>query len=70
MKEIIKHIIVKDGVENIGDEAFKEFPPEQEWHKGKIDNLLKEDIHLEMNKNILCYGYYSRYILRDVSWIL
>lgn len=25
------------------DEAFKEFPPEEEWHKGKIENVLKED---------------------------
>lgn len=22
------------------DEAFKEFPVEEEWHKGKIENLL------------------------------
>ena len=25
------------------DEAFKEFPPEEEWHKGKIENVLNED---------------------------
>ena len=25
------------------DEAFKEFPPEEEWHKGTIENVLKED---------------------------
>ena len=25
------------------EEAFKEFPPEEEWHKGKIENVLRED---------------------------
>ncbi len=24
-------------------EAFDEFPVEEEWHKGKIENVLKED---------------------------
>lgn len=24
-------------------EAFEEYPVEQEWHKGKIENVLKED---------------------------
>lgn len=24
-------------------EAFEEFPVEEEWHKGKIENVLKED---------------------------
>ena len=24
-------------------EAFKEYPVEEEWHKGKIENILKED---------------------------
>ena len=25
------------------EEAFKEYPPEEEWHKGKIENILKEE---------------------------
>ena len=25
------------------NEAFKEYPVEEEWHKGKIENVLKED---------------------------
>ena len=25
------------------DEVFKEFPPEEEWHKGKIKNVLEEE---------------------------
>ena len=25
------------------EEAFKEFPVEEEWHKGKVENVLNED---------------------------
>lgn len=25
------------------EEAFKEFPPEEEWHQGKIENVLREE---------------------------
>ena len=25
------------------EEAFEEFPVEEEWHKGKIENVLEED---------------------------
>ena len=25
------------------EEVFKEFPPEEEWHKGKIENILEEE---------------------------
>ena len=25
------------------EEAFKEFPVEEEWHKGKVENILRED---------------------------
>ena len=25
------------------EEAFEEFPVEEEWHKGKIENVLKEN---------------------------
>lgn len=33
-----KHNRVKDL-----KEAFKEFPVEEEWHQGKLENVLKED---------------------------
>jgi len=26
------------------DEAFEEYPVEEEWHKGKIENILLESI--------------------------
>ena len=25
------------------EEAFEEFPIEEEWHKGKVENVLNED---------------------------
>lgn len=25
------------------EEAFEEFPVEEEWHKGKLENVLNED---------------------------
>ena len=25
------------------EEAFKEFPPEEEWHEGRIENVLREE---------------------------
>lgn len=31
-----------NGVKDL-KEAFEEFPVEEEWHKGKIENVLKED---------------------------
>lgn len=37
LKFAYKHGKVKDA-----KEAFKEFPPEEEWHKGKVENILKE----------------------------
>ena len=33
------------------EEAFKEFPVEEEWHKGKVENVL--------NENSEKYNYYS-----------
>lgn len=46
LKIAYKHGRVKDL-----EEAFKEFPVEEEWHKGKVENVLNED-----NEK---YDYYS-----------
>lgn len=32
------------------EEAFKEFPVEEEWHKGKVDNVLREDRLFKIGK--------------------
>ncbi len=32
-------------------EAFEEYPVEEEWHKGKIENILKKDNTNNLHKN-------------------
>ncbi|MCI8965399.1 MAG: hypothetical protein HFJ43_03500 [Clostridia bacterium] len=39
-------------------EAFKEYPVEEEWHKGKLENVLKED-----NKS------YNSYKIGDIVFV-
>lgn len=39
-------------------EAFKEYPVEEEWHKGKLENVLKED-----NK------FYNSYKIGDIVFV-
>lgn len=46
MKEEISDFLkfaIKSGRIRDVEEAFKEFPPEEEWHKGKIENVLREE---------------------------
>ncbi len=38
LKTVYEHGKVKDL-----KEAFEEYPVEEEWHKGKIENVLKEN---------------------------
>ena len=40
------------------EEAFKEFPVEEEWHKGKIENVLNEDSEI-----------YSIYEIGDIVFV-
>ena len=41
MSDFIKEAYEANRVKNV-DEAFKEFPPEEEWHKGKIEYVIEE----------------------------
>ena len=40
------------------EEAFKEFPVEEEWHKGKIENVINEDSEI-----------YSVYEIGDIVFV-
>ena len=40
--DFIKKAYQKGKIKNL-DEAFIDYPVNEEWHKGKIENLLKED---------------------------
>lgn len=55
--EFIQFINSHGGVKDV-IEAFKEYPPEEEWHKGKIENILKED-----------YEVYSLYSVGDIVFV-
>lgn len=42
LSDFLKFAIRSGRIKDV-EEAFKEFPPEEEWHKGKIENVLGED---------------------------
>ena len=41
LSDFIKEAYKQDRVKDVS-EAFKEYPPEKEWHKGKIENIVSE----------------------------
>ena len=48
------------------EEAFDEFPTEDEWHKGKIENVLKEDSEpYNINYDIGDIVFVREYIYSD-----
>ncbi len=56
-KEFLKFIYEQGEVKNLS-EAYEEFPPEEEWHKGRIETILKED-----------YEEYSIYSIGDIVFV-
>lgn len=42
LSDFLKFALNSGRVKDV-EEAFKEYPPEEEWHKGKIENVLKEE---------------------------
>ena len=47
-------------------EAFEEYPVEEEWHKGKIENVLKEDIdYYRIDYNIGDIVFVEKYVYSD-----
>ena len=41
-KELIEKLKQNGKIKDVS-EAFKEFPAEEEWHKGNIDSFIRED---------------------------
>lgn len=56
-KEFLKFIYEHGEVKNLS-EVYEEYPPEEEWHKGIIENILKED-----------YEEYSIYSIGDIVFV-
>ena len=57
VSEFIKMAYAAGRVKNVED-AFKEFPPEEEWHQGKIENVICEN-----NKE------YNAYNIGDIVYV-
>lgn len=55
--EFLKFAIENNRVKDV-EEAFKEFPVEEEWHKGKIENVLREDDEI-----------YNEYKIGDIVFV-
>ena len=52
LSDFIKEAYRQNRVKDVS-EAFKEYPPEEEWHKGKIENILSavKKCENDLNKN-------------------
>ena len=50
LSEFIKFAYKHNGVKDV-KEAFREFPPEEEWHKGRVEYFIKDDKSKEKESN-------------------
>ena len=50
-EEFIKLAYEKGRVQDASS-AFEDYPPEEEWHKGKIENVLSKEEYNKYLKNI------------------
>ena len=57
LSEFLKLAYKYDKVKNL-EEAFEEFPVEEEWHKGKLENVLNENSEI-----------YSIYEIGDIVFV-
>lgn len=53
-KEFLKFIYKYGEVKDVS-EAYEEYPPEEEWHKGKIENVLKGVDKERVDEYIDCF---------------
>ncbi len=63
-KEIIKRL-EKMGKVRDADEAFLEYPVEEEWHKGDINSFLKEDIEIYGEYNVGDIVFVEKYLYKN-----
>lgn len=66
MSEFIKMAYEANRVKDVHD-AVKEFPPEEEWHQGKIENVVCENTKEYNIYNIGDIVYVSEYYYSDGS---
>ena len=63
-KELIEKLKKIGKVKDL-NEAFKEFPVEEEWHKGNIDNFVKEETEIYGEYNIGDIVFVDKYSYSD-----
>lgn len=63
LKFAIKHNAIKDV-----EEAFIAFPVEEEWHKGKVENVLMEEEEDYSFYNVGDIVYVKRYLYNDGTY--
>ncbi len=65
LSDFLKIAYQYDKVKN-AEEAFREYPVEDEWHKGKTENVLKEnEVSYQMNYEIGDIVFVKEYIYLD-----
>ena len=64
LSDFLKMAYKYDRVKDL-EEAFKEFPVEEEWHKGKVENVLNEDSEKYDYYNIGDIVFVSVYMYPD-----
>lgn len=43
LNDFMQYVYENDNIKEV-DDAFNEYPVEEEWHKGSIENILREDV--------------------------
>ena len=64
MSDFLKFAYEKGKVKEL-DEAFVEFNPKDEWHEGKIENVLNEDKHNDSTYSIGDIVFVKEYYYED-----
>lgn len=63
-KELLKKLQKAGKIKDIS-EAFKEFPPEEEWHKGKTESFLEEEKEIYEEYNIGDIVFVKKYLYKN-----
>lgn len=67
ISDFLKFAIENNRVKDV-KEAFEEFPPEEEWHQGKIENVLREDEEQYSLYEIGDIVFVKKYLYNDGSY--
>ena len=63
-KELLKKLEETGRIQDVS-EAFKEFPAENEWHKGKIESFLEEEKEVYDQYNVGDIVFVKEYLYKN-----